>query len=75
MVILCGCFTSFPGFIKWVRGDRERSQQYQWYRSREYASDSRSRLRSDATVELGKIEVTIETEITNELAEDRKGVR
>ena len=74
MVILCGCFTLFPGFLKWVRGHRERRQQHQWYRSGEHASGSASRLRSDTKVELGKIEVTVETKVTNELAEDRKSL-
>jgi hypothetical protein len=74
MVILCGCFTSFPGFLKWARGERG-GRSHQWYKSRGYASESRSRLRPDAAVELGKIEVTYETKITNELAEDWRIVR
>ena len=73
MVILCGCFTSFPGFLRWARG--ERGGSHQWYKSRGYASESRSRLRSNAVVELGKIEVTCETKITNEPTEDWRIVR
>lgn len=74
MVILCGCFTSFPRFLKWVRGERIGSQRYgsQRYkrsygftlenqsRSYGYASESQSRLRYEVPIpmELGRMGVT-----------------
>ena len=68
MVILCGCFISFPRFFKWVKGDGTGSLPYgsRRYKSRSYASESRSRLRYDAPVELGKIGVTNDVQITVE---------
>lgn len=64
-VILCGCFTSFPRFFKWVGGDREGSGRYNGYRSREHDSESQSRLKEcDASVELGKIGVIKEVTVT-----------
>jgi hypothetical protein len=46
MVILCGCFTSFPRFLKWVRDERTGSQRYgsrQYKKSYGYASEDQSR--------------------------------
>ncbi|KAH6625789.1 hypothetical protein C7974DRAFT_207391 [Boeremia exigua] len=67
MVILCGCFISFPRFLKWVR-ETTASQVYgsQRYKSRDYGSESQSRLRSDAPIELGIIGVTNEIRVVSE---------
>ncbi|KAF1927457.1 uncharacterized protein M421DRAFT_421869 [Didymella exigua CBS 183.55] len=74
MVILCGCFTSVPRFIRWMRDEKTGSQRYgsQQYkrkygyssqdqsRSYEYGPESQSRLRHETpnTMELGRTGVT-----------------
>ncbi|KAJ8107083.1 hypothetical protein OPT61_g9108 [Boeremia exigua] len=69
MVILCGCFTSFPRFLKWARGDANASQQRygpQRYKSMGCASESQSRLRSEALLELGKFDARNASEVVRE---------
>lgn len=62
MVILCGCFPTFPRFFKWVKEDGRGTMGH---RSKSYTAESQSRLRSDvASVELGKIGVTREVRVT-----------
>ncbi|KAJ4986137.1 hypothetical protein SVAN01_08401 [Stagonosporopsis vannaccii] len=66
MVIMCGCFTSFPRFLKWVKGERDESLPYassQRYKSRSHGSESHSRLRSH---ELGKIGVSNEVHVVHD---------
>lgn len=75
MVILCGCFISFPRFFKWVRGDcavlpAYGSRRYadRWYKERLDALESRSRPRKSMSapggVELGMIGVTNDIRVT-----------
>lgn len=85
MVILCGCFTSFPRFLKWVKGDRgssSRGYHQGGYRSRGYddGSESRSRLKgvdtvNTMTLEMGKIEVTSEIRMVEEGREEWRVLR
>lgn len=68
MVILCGCFTSFPRFFKWVRGDRTGAPSYgsTGHKSRSCGSESRSMLRSDVPIELRRIGVRNDFHVTVE---------
>jgi hypothetical protein len=43
MVILCGCFTSFPRFLRWMRDERTGSGSRQYKKSYGYASENQSR--------------------------------
>lgn len=43
MVILCGCFTSFPRFLKWMRNERTGSGLRRYKKSYGYASENQSR--------------------------------
>lgn len=66
MVILCGCFTCVPRFVKWVKGERDGSLPYassRPYKSRSHGSESQSRPRS---LEMGKIGVTNEVHVVHE---------
>ena len=70
MVISCGCFTSFPRFLRWLRDERTGSGSRQYKKSYGYASEtqsrsygygseSRSRLRYDtpSPMEMGRLGV------------------
>lgn len=68
IVIMCGCFTSFPRLLKWAKCERDDSLSYgssQRYKSKGHGSrsESQSRLRS---LELGKIGVTNELHVVHD---------
>ena len=70
MVILCGCFTSFPRFLRWMRdegtgsGSRQYKKGYGYVSEGQsgsygYGSESQSRLRYDtpSPMEMGRLGV------------------
>lgn len=85
MVILCGCFISFPRFLRWMKdermgsGSRQHKKSYGYAsepqsRSSGYNSESRSRLRYDtpSSVDLGRLGVMNEVRAAHQ---DRKTLR
>lgn len=82
VVILCGCFTSFPRFLRWTKEQKAGSQRYgsqQYKKSYGYASQnqsgsygdglgSQSRLRFETPtpIEMGRLGVINEVRTANQ---------